>query len=77
MLSYFKKPTPRALMATELQEAERSLLVALSAREWADSQVAFNQARVARLTASIAATEPTKSRPFPISSANSYPVASI
>lgn len=47
-------------MVQELQTAERLLLEALSGLEWATSQVSYNQARVARLTACISTVNSNK-----------------
>lgn len=58
MIRYFRKPTALQLMTEELADAQRSLLQALSGQEWATSQVAYNKARVARLKADLALTEP-------------------
>lgn len=45
----FKLPTPFAMATSELEDAERSLLEAQSAAEYASSIVAYNQARITRL----------------------------
>lgn len=43
------KPTPVELAAVELVDAERAKLVAETGRDYAESQVAYNTARIARL----------------------------
>jgi len=45
----FRTPTPLELAARELAEAERSLLSAHTAREYADAMVMYNQERIHRL----------------------------
>jgi hypothetical protein len=45
----FKKPTALQISAEELADAERSLLSAHSAVEYAQALVGYNQARVERL----------------------------
>lgn len=45
----FRTPTPLELAARELAEAERQLLQAHSAREYADAMVQYNQERIHRL----------------------------
>lgn len=45
----FRTPTPLELAAREMAEAERSLLSAHSAREYADAMVQYNQERIFRL----------------------------
>jgi hypothetical protein len=52
-LNPFRKPSPERLAYDELQEARRQLLAAMSAQEWATSQVQYNQDRVARLTRTV------------------------
>lgn len=46
----FRKPSPESLAHEELLDAKRQLLAAMSAQEWATSQVQYNQDRVARLS---------------------------
>ena len=41
------------LMQRELDQAHRSLLEALSAREYADAMCSYHQARIERLTAAL------------------------
>ena len=50
----FRSPSPEMLAARELDQARRSLLEAHSAAEYADSVIAYNQARIERLTAYLA-----------------------
>lgn len=50
----FRSPSPEMLAARELDQARRSLLEAHSAAEFADSVIAYNQARIERLTAYLA-----------------------
>lgn len=45
----FKLPTPFMLATTELEDAERALLTAQTAAEYATSIVGYNQARITRL----------------------------
>lgn len=45
----FRTPTPLELAARELAEAERQLLQAHTAREYADAMVMYNQERIHRL----------------------------
>jgi len=45
----FRTPTPLELAAREMAEAERQLLSAHSAREYADAMVQYNQERIHRL----------------------------
>lgn len=46
-----RRLTPRELAARELADAELELLEALTAREYADSIVKYNEVRCARLRA--------------------------
>lgn len=41
----------KQLAQGELEDAQRALLVAKTGRDWANSQVAYNEARVKRLLA--------------------------
>jgi hypothetical protein len=50
----FRSPSPEMLAARELDQARRSLLEAHSAAEYADSVIAYNQARIERLSAFLA-----------------------
>jgi len=54
----WRKPTPLELAAEELAEAERSLLVAASSREYASAMVRYHEERISRLRAYI--TDATK-----------------
>ena len=47
----YQAPTVTELAAKEMAEAERGLLRAQSAREFADSDVAYHQQRIKRLRA--------------------------
>lgn len=59
--SIFRKLTPLEVATRELIEAELAKLSAASGREFADSQVKYNEARIVRLKAYIAqATKETK-----------------
>jgi hypothetical protein len=49
----FRQLTPLEMASRELVEAQRSELEALSAVEYAESIVAYNKARIARLKAYI------------------------
>jgi hypothetical protein len=49
MKRLFRTPTPKELAARELAEAERAILEALTAREWADAIVQYQTARIKRL----------------------------
>lgn len=51
----FRTPSPQELMARELDQAQRGLLEAHSAREYAESMVDYHSKRIERLAASIAA----------------------
>ena len=51
----FRKPTPLEIATVELVEAELAKLEAENGREFADSQVQYNAARIARLKKFIAA----------------------
>lgn len=51
----FRKPTPLEVATAELVEAELAKLEAETGREFADSQVQYNAARIARLKKFIAA----------------------
>ncbi len=52
-MNIFKKPTPPQIAQRELLEAERALLVARSAQEYATSMVDYHSTRISRLTAFI------------------------
>lgn len=51
LLSLFRKPSARSLAQTELEEAQRRLLVAQSSAEYANAMVAYHRNRIARLQA--------------------------
>jgi hypothetical protein len=51
----FRKPTPLEIATVELVEAELAKLEAETGREFADSQVQYNAARIARLKKFVAA----------------------
>lgn len=55
----FNLITPAQMAVEELAEAERLLLTARSAVEWAQSQVAYNESRVKRLRKYLANSERT------------------
>jgi FixJ family two-component response regulator len=46
----FRKPSVEQLILQELQDATRAKLEAETAREYADSLVTYNNARITRLT---------------------------
>ena len=58
MITYIRRiltgPSAEELAARELAQARRALLEAQTAEEFARSQVAYNQARIARLRAYLA-----------------------
>lgn len=45
----FRKITPAEMAAKELADAELSILEALTAKEYADSVISYNTARIGRL----------------------------
>jgi hypothetical protein len=51
--SMFFKPSVRDLMTQELEEAEKGLLVSQTQRDYADSVVAYQTTRVARLRSAV------------------------
>lgn len=51
----FRTPSEQELIAIELDQAHRSLLEALSAREYADAMCSYHQARIERLGAALRA----------------------
>jgi hypothetical protein len=53
LLKLFAKPTPHELAVRELVEAKRAKLEAETGRDWAASMVAYNEARITRLEASL------------------------
>lgn len=50
MRRFFGKPSPVMLARAELEDAQRSLLQAQTAREYAASMEAYHAARIKRLT---------------------------
>jgi len=54
MLNLFRKPTPALLARIELEEAQRQLLAAHSAAEYARSVVLYNETKIKRLKAYLA-----------------------
>ena len=42
-------PTPLTLATTELEEAERELMVSQTGAEWANAKITYNQTRITRL----------------------------
>jgi hypothetical protein len=55
ILSLFRRPSLTELAERELQEAEHAKLAADTAREYAEATIAYNNARIKRLRAYIAA----------------------
>lgn len=53
MTNPFRKPTPARLAVEELEDAQRALLAASSAAEYARAMVGYHQARIERLRAVI------------------------
>lgn len=51
----FQKPSAMSLAQAELEEAQRSLLVAQSAKDYATQMVVYHEARVSRLVKFLAA----------------------
>ena len=58
----FRKPTPLEIATVELVEAELAKLEAETGREFADSQVQYNAARIARLKKLVAAATKEESK---------------
>ena len=58
----FRKPTPLEIATVELVEAELAKLEAETGREFADSQVQYTAARIARLKKFIAAATKEESK---------------
>jgi hypothetical protein len=50
-LNILRKPAPATMMATELDDARRALLEAMSAREYASAMVLYHETRIDRLLA--------------------------
>jgi hypothetical protein len=57
LIETFRKPSATVLAQRELEDAQRYLLEAQTAREWADSQVTYHTTRINRLKRVLAATE--------------------
>ena len=53
----FRKVTPAEMAAKELADAELSVLEAHSAKEYADSVIAYNTARISRLKTFLASLQ--------------------
>lgn len=51
MINFFKPPSITNAINQELENAQRSLLVAQTQVDWATSQVEYNQKRILRLKA--------------------------
>ena len=51
--SLYALPPVETLMASELEEARRDLLVAETAADYAESAVVYNRQRIERLTAAL------------------------
>ena len=49
LLTLFRKPSAHSLAQTELEEAQRQLLVAQRDAEYANAMVAYHRNRIARL----------------------------
>ena len=54
VIRLYSLPSIDALMASELEEAKRDLLVAETASDYAESAVVYNRQRIERLTCEIA-----------------------
>ena len=53
VIRLYSLPSIDALMASELEEAKRDLLVAETAADYAESAVVYNRQRIERLTAAL------------------------
>ena len=53
MKQLYKLPSVEIMMASELEEARRDLLIAETASDYAESAVVYNRQRIERLTASL------------------------
>ena len=53
MKQLYKLPPVEIMMASELEEARRDLLIAETAADYAESAVLYNRQRIERLTASL------------------------
>lgn len=49
IIELFRQPSPSILMTREIEEARRSLLQAMTARDYATSMVAYHEYRIERL----------------------------
>ena len=67
LLALFRPPSPLALATRELEEAERSLLSAHSAAEYADAMVLYHSQRIERLRSTIREIARPE-EPFPLGS---------
>ena len=55
LVETFRKPSALQLAQRELEDAQRQLLQAQTAQEWASSQVVYHTARIKRLKTLLAA----------------------
>jgi hypothetical protein len=53
MKQLYKLPSVEEMMAQELEEARRDLLIAETAADYAESAVVYNRQRIERLTAAL------------------------
>ena len=53
MKQLYKLPPVEIMMASELEEARRDLLIAETASDYAESAVIYNRQRIERLTAAL------------------------
>lgn len=65
ILNPFRKPSPLALATAELEDAQRELLAASSAAEYAEAMCIYHQKRIDRLRATVLELT-TSTEPFPI-----------
>lgn len=65
MLNPFRKPSPLSLATAELEDAQRELLAASSAAEYAEAMCIYHQQRIDRLRATVVELT-SSSEPFPI-----------
>lgn len=63
MLNPFRKPSPLRLATQELEDAQRELLAASSAAEYADAMVLYHTQRIERLRATVVELAITDPRP--------------
>jgi hypothetical protein len=52
-LNLLRKPAPATIMATDLDNARRSLIEAQDARDYANAMVLYHETRIDRLRASL------------------------